>query len=113
MAKSILDATWGTFLNIIRAVAVKCGKHFVEVSPYKSSVECSQCGADVPKDLSVRIHSCICGLEIDRDENSGRVLLNRGLQAVGLMASACGGFGDTQSVKQETSGTRYKQLSLF
>ncbi len=112
LAKSILDAAWGTFLNIMRAVAVKCGKHFVEVSAYKSSVECSQCGADVPKDLSIRVHSCSCGLEIDRDENSGRVLLSRGLQAVGLTASACGGLGDSQPVKQETSGIRYTQLSL-
>ncbi len=113
LAKSILDAAWGKFLNIMRAVAVKCGKHFVEVSAYKSSVECSRCGADVPKNLSVRVHSCSCGLEIDRDENSGRVLLSRGLQSVGLIDSACGGVGNSQPVKQEASGIRYTQLSLF
>jgi putative transposase len=113
LAKSILDAAWGTFLNILKAVAVKCGRHFVEVSAYKSSVECSQCGVDVPKDLSIRIHSCGCGLEIDRDENSGRVLLNRALKSVGLIDSACRGLGVAQPVKQETSGIRYKQLSLF
>ena len=113
LAKSILDAAWGKFLNILNAVAVKCGKHFVEVSAYKSSVECSRCGSDVPKSLSIRVHSCSCGLEIDRDENSGRVLLSRGLQAVGLTVSACRGLGNSQPVKQETSGTRYKQLSLF
>ena len=97
----------------MRAVAVKCGKHFVEVSAYKSSVECSRCGADVPKNLSVRVHSCSCGLEIDRDENSGRVLLSRGLQSVGLIDSAGGGVGNSQPVKQEASGIRYTQLSLF
>ena len=112
MAKSVLDAAWGKFLNIMRAVAVKCGKHFVEVSAYKSSVECSQCGTDVPKDLSIRVHSCSCGLVLDRDENSGRVLLSRGLQAVGLTVSACGGLGVAQPVKQETSKSRREQVSL-
>ena len=113
LSKSILDAAWGTFLTILEAVAVKCGKHFVRVSAYKSSVECSQCGTEVPKTLSVRVHSCRCGLNIDRDENSGRVLLNRGSKAVGHIVSACGGFGNSQPVKQETSEIRYKQLSLF
>ena len=113
LSKSILDVAWGTFLTILEAVAVKCGKHFVRVSAYKSSVECSNCGAEVPKTLSVRIHSCECGLNIDRDENSGRVLLNRGFKAVGHIVSACGGFGISQPVKQETSGIRYQQLSLF
>ena len=108
LAKSILDAAWGTFLNIMRAVAVKCGKHFVEVSAYKSSVECRQCGADVPKDLSIRIHSCSCGLVLDRDENSGRVLLSRALKSVGLIDSACGGLGVAQPLKQETSRVRYE-----
>ena len=113
LSKSILDAAWGTFLTILEAVAVKCGKHLVRVSAYHSSVECSECGAEVPKKLSVRIHSCECGLSIDRDENSGRVLLNRGLQAVGLMASACRGLGNSQPLKQETSEVKCKQLSLF
>ena len=82
LSKSILDAAWGTFLTILEAVAVKCGKHFVRVSAYKSSVECSNCAAEVPKTLSVRVHSCDCGLHIDRDENSGRVLSNRALKAM-------------------------------
>ena len=113
LSKSILDAAWGTFLTILEAVAVKCGKHFVEVSASYSSVECSQCGADVPKNLSIRIHSCRCGLKIDRDENSGRVLLSRGLKSVGLIDSACRGLEVTQPLKQETSKVKYKQLSLF
>ena len=113
LSKSILDSAWGTFLTILEAVAVKCGKHFVKVSAYKSSVECSNCGANVPKNLSVRVHSCGCGLNIDRDENSGRVLLSRALKSVGLIDSACGGFGNTQPAKQETSKNRYTQLSLF
>jgi putative transposase len=114
MAKSILDAAWGTFLNILQAVVVKYGKHFVEVSARKSSIECSNCGTFVPKDLSVRVHNCPnCNLSMDRDENAARVLLSRALNAVGLTVAACGGQEDTQPLKQETLGLEWVQLTLF
>jgi putative transposase len=89
MAKSILDAAWGTFLNILQAVVVKYGKHFVAVDARKSSIECSQCGTEVPKDLSVRVHNCPnCNLSMDRDENAAKNLLSRTLNAVGLTVAA-------------------------
>jgi putative transposase len=114
MAKSILDAAWGTFLNILQAVVVKYGKHFVKVDARKSSVECSNCGTEVPKDLSVRVHDCPnCNLSMDRDENAARVLLARSLNAVGLTVTACGGQEDTQPSKQETSNLEWVQLALF
>jgi putative transposase len=114
MAKSILDAAWGTFLNILQAVVVKYGKHFVEVSARKSSIECSNCGTEVPKDLSIRVHNCPnCNLSMDRDENAARVLLARALNAVGLTVTACGGFGGSQPVNQETSELEWVQLTLF
>ena len=52
---------------------------------------------------------------MDRDENAAINILNRALeelQVVGLIISACGGLGDSQPVKQETS-TNWVQLSLF
>jgi putative transposase len=117
MAKSILDAAWGTFLNILQAVVVKYGKHFVEVDARKSSVECSNCGTEVPKDLSVRVHNCPkCNLVIDRDENAARVLLARSLKAVGHIASACGGLGVVaQPVKQEASRIKptFRRFNLY
>jgi putative transposase len=114
MAKSILDAAWGTFLDILQAVVVKYGKHFVKVDAHKSSVECSNCGTEVPKDLSVRVHNCPnCNLSMDRDENAARILLARSLNAVGLTVTACGGQEDTQPLKQETSILEWVQLALF
>ncbi len=69
LAKSILDAAWGSFLQVLQAVAVKRGKHTVGVDPRGTSIECSSCGERVEKDLSDRVHSCGCGLVIDRDWN--------------------------------------------
>lgn len=101
LAKSILDCAWSAFLQILQAVAVKRGKQTVEVSARGSSIECSSCGARVEKTLNNRVHSCSCGLVIDRDWNSGLVLLNRGLRAVGLPLAGCGGLVDGQPMKQQ------------
>lgn len=103
LAKSILDAGWRSFLNILVAVAVKRGKHTVGIDPRGTSIECSSCGNRLEKDLSIRIHSCSCGLVIDRDWNSGINILNRVTRTAGLPFSGCEGLGDTQPVKQQVS----------
>ncbi len=103
LAKSILDAAWGSFLTILQAVAVKRGKHTAGIDPRGTSIECSSCGARVEKDLRDRVHSCGCGLVIDRDWNAGRNILSRVLKTVGLTFSGCKGLGDTQPVKQQVS----------
>ena len=115
LSKSILDAAWGRFITILDAVAVKCGVRVVKVSPYSTSQDCSGCGAKVPKTLSIRLHECHrCGLQMDRDENAARNILDRALNELGLILSARGGFGDTQPVKREAfSGWDGAQLSLF
>jgi putative transposase len=115
LAKSILDAAWGAFIKILESVAVKCGVHVLKVNPHSTSVDCSGCGAKVPKTLSVRTHQCPkCNLEIDRDENAAINILNRALSAVGLIVPAFGGLGDTQPLRKE-AWTRFvgTQLSLF
>lgn len=104
LAKSILDCAWGAFLQILQAVAVKRGKHSVEVSARGSSIECSSCGTKVEKTLKDRVHECpSCNLSIDRDWNSALVLLERGFRTVGLPFSGCGGLGDTHPVRQQFS----------
>ncbi len=115
LSKSILDAAWGRFITILETVAVKCGVRVVKVSPYSTSQDCSGCGAKVPKTLSIRLHECHrCSLQMDRDENAARNILDRALNEVGLILSARGGLGDTQPVKCEAfSGWNGVQLSLF
>jgi putative transposase len=101
LAKSILDVAWGAFLEIMQAVAVKRGKLTLGVDPRGTSINCSRCGERVEKTLAVRVHSCSCGLVIDRDWNSALNLLKRG--SVGLPIPGCRGLGDTQPVKQQVS----------
>ncbi len=85
LSKSILDAAWGRFITILEAVAVKRGVRVVKVNPHGTSVDCSGCGAKVPKTLSIRLHECHkCGLQMDRDENAALNILDRALNEVGL-----------------------------
>lgn len=76
LARGILDAGWGTFLNMLD---YKC-KMLVEVTARNTTVDCSRCGNAVPKSLAVRIHRCNeCGLVLDRDYNASINILKKGL----------------------------------
>ncbi|WP_375341989.1 zinc ribbon domain-containing protein [Okeania sp. SIO3B5] len=76
----------------------------MKVNPHNTSQNCSNCGHKVPKALSVRTHSCQkCGIVLDRDENAAKNILNKALNEVGIILSACGGLDIGQPVKQETS----------
>ncbi|BAZ21435.1 transposase [Kalymmatonema gypsitolerans NIES-4073] len=101
LAKSILDVAWGAFLQIMQAVAVRRGKHTRGVDPRGTSINCSRCGERVEKTLAVRVHSCSCGLVIDRDWNSALNLLKH--ESVGLPIPGCGGYLDTSPAKQQVS----------
>jgi len=110
LAKSILDAAWGAFIQKLEAVAVKRGKLVIKVNPWGTSQDCSGCGTKVPKTLSIRTHQCPkCGLELDRDVNAARNILERALRiaaggelyAVGRTGSVCGGLEVTQPMKQK------------
>jgi putative transposase len=62
LAKSISDAAWGAFLLILAAKAAEAGRVVVKVDPRGTSQRCL-CGADSPKTLKERWHSCeVCGL---------------------------------------------------
>src|SRR6266852_3521431 len=78
--KSILDAGWSTFTEMVSVKAAWAGRTVVFVNPYMTSQLCSGCGAVVRKDLSERWHSCSCGTELDRDTNSAKLILNLGYQ---------------------------------
>ena len=73
LAKSISDAGWSGFLNILAAKAVYAGRRAVAVPPAYTSQTCSGCGVIVAKGLSVRWHSCPdCGASLHRDENAAK-----------------------------------------
>jgi putative transposase len=75
---SILDAGWGEFVRLCSSKAEEAGATVVKVAPHFTTQICSGCGIVVPKDLSIRWHSCPnCGVELDRDHNAARNILHR------------------------------------
>lgn len=58
------------------------GRQVVQVNPYHTSGQCSNCGEIVKKSLTVRVHHCPCGYVADRDENAAIDILKLALQNV-------------------------------
>jgi putative transposase len=79
LAKSISDAGWGLFVNVLRATAVSAGRVVLEVNPAGTSQTCAACGEHVPKRLALRRHSYpYCGCELHRDHNAALNILKKG-----------------------------------
>ena len=71
LAKSVNDAGWGQFLQILTIKAERAGLQAIAVNPNGTSQDCSNCGIKVKKELSDRWHSCPhCGCELGRDHNA-------------------------------------------
>ena len=80
LARSIADASWSKFLEMLRYKAERAGAHLIRVDPRNTSQKCSGCGELVPKVLAARTHSCPhCGLVIDRDWNASLNILRAGI----------------------------------
>jgi len=87
LAKSISDAGWSAFLNILNAKAVWAGRRVVAVPPAYTSQACSGCGVLVHKGLSVRWHSCPdCGTSLHRDHNAAKNIERLGQSLRGAVA---------------------------
>ena len=77
LAKSIADASWGNFLQMLEYKAENAGKRVWKVNPNGTSQTCT-CGETVKKTLAVRQHQCSkCGLSLHRDIVSAKVILQR------------------------------------
>jgi len=77
--KSIADAAWGRFIEILQYKAINCGNKVVAVPPHYTSQECPVCHCVVKKSLSVRTHSCSCGFVANRDFAASLNILRVGL----------------------------------
>jgi putative transposase len=107
LGKHMLDAAFGQFRSIVKYVCWKRGKFFGEVDARGTSQECPECGGEVKKDLSVRVHNCPhCGYKTDRDVAAGQNIRNRGIKLISTVGqtgieSACAdelpGTGENQS----------------
>lgn len=76
--KSINDAGWNSFTEMVKSKAENAGRIVLFVNPKYTSQICSGCGTIRKKDLSERWHSCECGCELDRDTNAAINILRLG-----------------------------------
>ena len=86
LAKSIHDAAWSQFRQLIACKAAWADRRSRAVNPAHTSQDCSGCGnrkADLT--LADRVYRCVaCGLVIDRDRNASRNMLAVGRHCLGL-----------------------------
>ena len=111
LGKHTLDAGLGQFNHqILPWVCFKRDVFYGQVDARGTSQECPDCGAQVRKDLSIRVHQCpSCGSTKPRDIAAAQVIDTRGQRG---MENACGvevtGVAVTQSsqlaLKQEIFG---------
>jgi putative transposase len=78
LGKSILDAGWGLFKQLLTSKAESAGREVMFVNPAHTSRTCSNCGTPFVKfNLSVRWVECPCGLSLDRDHNAAINILKK------------------------------------
>jgi putative transposase len=89
LAKSVHDAGWSAFVNMLEYKSRLDGREFHRISRWApTSQVCSACGVkDGPKPLYVRAWQCQgCGAWLDRDVNAAVNVA----KAAGLAVTACG-----------------------
>jgi len=92
LAKSVNDAAWGMFFQLLSYKAENADKEVRKVNPRGTSQRCNKCKTEVKKDLSVRWHECpSCGESVHRDVNSAKEILWLGtnLDALTWSNSSC------------------------
>lgn len=77
LAKSVNNAAWSKFVHCLSYKAENAGKTVELVNPAYTSQTCSACGTIHPKTLADRVHSCPCGLVLDRDVNAAVNILHK------------------------------------
>ena len=108
LAQSIYNASWNRFVQFISYKAVSAGKMVNwNINPKNTTQECSNCGHIKKEkeqiDLSQRIYHCnVCGLILDRDINSAKVIEKRSmLKRATLGQRESHARGDTASAIQQ------------
>ena len=109
MARSVHDAGWSMFVNMLEYKAARTGRTFARIDRWFPSTRlCSACGAvGEKKPLNIRSWSCPCGAVHDRDINAAINILAAGRAdrptPVELMSA---GISVPQSaLKQEPAGS--------
>ena len=90
LAKSVHDAGWSAFTEMLEYKARKHGRTFAKIGRFEpTSQVCSACGVkDGPKPLRIREWTCsACGVTHDRDVNAARNIVTAGRAGT---LNACG-----------------------
>jgi IS605 OrfB family transposase len=103
MAKSVYDAGWSMFRNMLRYKASRHGARYIEVDERWTTQLCSACGVrSGPKGIAqigIREWTCGCGAVHDRDVNAARNIL-------ALSAQRRGDESRTYETRIGTNATR-------
>ncbi|ULH17991.1 transposase (plasmid) [Deinococcus sp. KNUC1210] len=80
-AKSVLDAGWASFINILSLKAANAGRTVLGVDPKYTSQDCSGCGHRQKVKIGHAYVCANCGMDMHRDVNAAVNILNRGRDA--------------------------------
>ncbi len=110
LAKSIQDASWSKFRQLLSYKAESAGMEVIEVNPKDTSKTCSNCGNIQEMPLSERVFLCVkCGMQKDRDYNASINILKRATAGhAGSHAQ-----GDMASAVQQASKSRIEELRTY
>lgn len=116
LAKSISDASFGSFCNMIAYKANEQHRPYVKIGTfYPSSKLCHCCGFKYKGlKLEERFWTCpVCGTYLDRDENAAINILNEGLRI--LSRDTDGRSGDDKSSKpvDTVNNSSFEQESVI
>ena len=79
--RSIGDAAWGRFADLLTYKAERAGGSVIRVNSRNTSNECSRCHAITPSRIGDLFSCGKCGLTMDRDHNAALVIMSRGVVA--------------------------------
>jgi len=108
LAKSINDASWGCFLQMLSYKVERTGGQLVRVNPKNTSRTCSRCGNIQDMPLSKRQFKCLsCGFVCHRDLNAS---INIDTAGQAEISNACGDTVRPSSEKARVveAGTTYE-----
>lgn len=97
-------------VSAIEYKLAEAGGVFIEVptQKVKPSQTCPSCGSQKKKELSERIHDCLCGFTCDRDVAAAIVMLNwaRGMERAssnvdGSSSTNCGSMKQLAQMKRQ------------
>jgi len=113
--KAIADAAWGSLKQKVKVLSERTGVLVHEVNPKFSSQECSACGYVSPTNRDREKFICEkCSHHADADVDAAKVILKRGLDALGINLDAVSGVPRKQgkSTPKEPVARQGKSTAL-